>query len=58
MKVYKGEFEQMQNKLPRSIHELDALNKHDPERDEISKRLSPDDQQKLMARYGYAWPPK
>jgi hypothetical protein len=42
---------------PRSIEELDELAPDDPERDEISKRLSPEDQTALMARYGYEWMP-
>jgi hypothetical protein len=40
----------------RSLDELDDLSPNDPKRDEISKRLSPEDQVKLMARYGYHWP--
>jgi hypothetical protein len=39
----------------RSLEELDELAPNDPERDEIGKRLSPDDQRRLMARYGLAW---
>jgi hypothetical protein len=59
MKVYKGESPKKQDPLPRTLEDLDALDPHDPERDEICKRLnSPEDQTALMARYGYAWPPK
>lgn len=42
----------------RTLDELDALPKNDPERDEICKRLSPEDQVQLMKRYGLDWPPK
>jgi len=39
----------------RTLDELDALAPNDPERDEICKRLSLKDQQRLMARYGLKW---
>jgi hypothetical protein len=57
VKVYKGEKPDPQALSPRSLEELDALDAHNPERDEISKRLSPEDQTALMARYGYEWMP-
>ncbi len=41
----------------RRLEELDDLAQNDPERDAICKNLSPADEQALMARYGYAWPP-
>lgn len=40
----------------RRLDELDALAPNDPERDEICKGLSREDQRALMARYGYDWP--
>ena len=55
-KVYTGQPERTQAPLPRSLEELDSLNRRDPERDEVCKRLSPEDQQRLMKRYGYDWP--
>lgn len=36
----------------RTLEELDDLAPNDPERDEICKRLSREDQARLMARYG------
>jgi hypothetical protein len=39
----------------RRLEELDDLAPNDPERDEISKGLSRDDQRALMARYGFTW---
>jgi hypothetical protein len=56
MKVYKGEKDMPKDEhLPRSLWELDQLGKRDPERDEVSKRLTPEDQVRLMKRYGYDW---
>src|SRR5262245_48654871 len=42
----------------RRLDELDGLHPNDPERDEISKRLSVEDQVELMRRYGLPWNPK
>lgn len=39
----------------RRLEELDALASNDPERDEVCKGLSLDDQRTLMARYGMPW---
>ena len=41
----------------RRLEELDELARNDPERDEICKRLSPEDERRLMARYGVEWAP-
>jgi hypothetical protein len=51
MKVYKGEVEPMQKKLPRALEELDDLAPNDKERDDICKRLTPEDRRRLMGRY-------
>jgi hypothetical protein len=45
-------------KPTRSLDELDDLDPNDKERDEVCKHLTPEDQAKLMARYGYTWPVK
>jgi hypothetical protein len=57
VKVYKGEKPDPQALSPRSLEELDGLDRRSLERDEVCKRLSREDQAALMARYGYEWMP-
>jgi hypothetical protein len=55
MKVYKGEKPDPQALFPRALEEFDGLDRRSLERDDVCKRLSREDQWRLMARYGFGW---